>query len=59
MYMEKSVGPVGALIVGHSLIQLWSGGAVSPPASTAQVSGGGPWGEPPKALKILHFTIPK
>ena len=42
---EKSVGPVGALTVGHSLIQLGSGGAVSPLASTGQASGGGPGGE--------------
>ena len=42
MYMKENVGPVGALTVGHSLIQLGSGGVVSPPASTEQVSGGGP-----------------
>ena len=56
---EKSVGPVGALTVGHSLNQLGSWGDVSPPASTRQVSGGGPGGKPPEALKILYFTIPK
>ena len=59
MYMKKGVGPVGALAVAHSLIQLGSGGAVSPPASTDQVSGGFQGAKPPEALKILYFTIPK
>ena len=31
---EKSVGPVGAMTVGHCLIQMRSGGAVSPPAGS-------------------------
>ena len=59
---EKSVGPVGALTVGHSLVQLGSRGAVSPEASTGQVSwgGGGVQGvKPPEAPKILYFRIPK
>ena len=53
--IQKSVGPVGALTVGHSLIQLGSGGAVSPPASTGQVSGGGPGGEGPGSSEDLVF----
>ena len=52
---EKSVGPVGALTVGHSLIQLGSGGAVSPEASTGQVSGGGPGGKAPGSSEDLVF----
>ena len=57
MYMKKSVGSVGALTVGHSLIQLWSEGAVSspPPASTGQVSGGGSGGEAPGSFEDLVF----
>ena len=50
---EKSVGPVGALTVGHSLIQLGSGGAVSPSASTGQVSGWGPGDEAPGSSEAL------
>ena len=56
MYMKKCVGPVGALIVGHFLIQLGSGGAVSPPASTGQVFGGGPGGKAPGSSKDLVFS---
>ena len=51
----ESVGPVGALTVARSLIQLGSGGAVSPPASTGQVSGGGPEGEAPGSSEDLVF----
>ena len=54
MYMKKSVGLVGVLTVAHSLIQLGSGGAVSPPASTGQVSGG-PGGEASESSKDLVF----
>ena len=52
---EKSVGPVGALTVGHSLIQLGSRGAVGPlpPGSTGQVSGGGPGGQAPGSSEDL------
>ena len=38
---EKSVGPGDAMTADHSLIQLGSGGAGSPPTGTGQVSGGG------------------
>ena len=52
---EKSVGSVGAMTVVHSLIQLGSGGAVSPPASTGQVSGRGPGGEALESSEDLAF----
>ena len=55
MYMKKSVGPISALIVGHPLIQLWSGGSVSHPASTRQFSVGGPGGEAPGSSEDLAF----
>ena len=52
MYMKKSVGPVSALTVRHSLIQLGSG------ASTRQVSGGGSRGRSPRKVRrscILQY----
>ena len=52
--MKKSVGPVGILPVGHSLIQL-GGGPVSPSAGTGQVSGGGSGGKAPGSSKDLAF----
>ena len=55
MYMKTGVGPVGALTVGHSLIQLGSGGTVSPPSSTGRVYGGGPGGEAPASSEDLVF----
>ena len=59
MYMRKNVGPVGALTVGHSLIQLGSGGTVSPPACTGQVFGGGPGNKAPGSSKDLVFYTSK
>ena len=56
---EKSVGPVGAMTVVDSLIQLGSGGAVSPPASTWQVSGRGPGGEALESSEDLVFCNTK
>ena len=52
---EKSVGPVGALTICHSLIQVGSGDAVNPPASTRQVSGRGPGGKAPRSSEDLIF----
>ena len=64
MYMKKRVGLVGALTVGHSLIQLGSGGAVSLPpppplASTGQVSGRSPGGEAHGSSEDLVFYCTK
>ena len=61
-YMKKSVGLGGALTVDHSLIQLASGDAVSPPPPQ-RVQGrslvGVQGAKPQEAPKILHHTIPK
>ena len=47
------------MTVGRCKYSWGGGGAVSPPAGPEQRPGGGPGGEPPEALKILHFTVPK
>ena len=47
------------MTVGHCLIQMRSGTAVSPPEGPRQLSGGGIGAKPPEAPKILHFAPPK
>ena len=56
MYMKNSVGPVGALTVGYSLIQLGSGDAVSPPPSEYRAGlWWGPGVEAPGSSEDLVF----
>ena len=59
MYIKISIGLVGAMIVGHCLIQMRSGGAVSPPQGPRLVSGGGIGANPPESPKILHLHCQK
>ena len=54
MYMKK----VLAWSV-RCLIQMRSGGAVSPPQGPRLVSGGGKGAKSPESPKILHFALPK
>ena len=56
---EKSVGPVGAMTIGHSLIQLRSGDAVSSQLVQGRSLVGVQGAKPPEAPKILYFTLSK
>ena len=60
MYVKKSVGPVGAMTIGHSLVQLGSGGTVRLPG---RIQGrslvGVQEAKPLEAPKILYFALSK
>ena len=59
MGKKKSVGPVGAMTIGHSLIQLGSGGVVSSQLVQGRSLVGVQEAKPPEAPKALYFTLPK
>ena len=56
---QKSVRPVGALTIGHSLIELGSVGLLAPQRVQGRSQVGVQGAKPPEAPKILYFTIPK
>ena len=45
--------------IGNDVMQLGVWGAVSSPAGPGQSRCGGPGGEAPEDLEILHFTVPR